>query len=403
MTQDETISPDTRRRLRNLECHKPLINLIGEDLISTSCTRDLPRLTKSTTILSNVPYHVLTTATEIETGTQVPVRTRTSGKRGNDDHSEFVTTIEQSSTSSLGSNNSSSIGGTTLSQEEKVFAFIEQLSNEYNSFCMRNRRRVATIDHDAAPYRQVSLSEYDEMSLALLNTFGSEQSMVIRILKCMQQSTIMHVLTTVKQQLRNGGSTDTSTLTAPNNTESPLPSVMTKDVNGSWNVTIYFPPGVHNDVNVEQQQQQQQCENGGAANHHHSQKICVCHRRREQVIARNDANQGGRFHNLFQFEWQMCFFLNDDNDADSQEDHEEDHDSESSRDSGSNGVFDVFVQLLRTDIDVQEHDISSHRQIVSQVFATVNDCASHVSVSDHPSSKIMEYGCPPIDTYCTCQ
>jgi len=138
--------------------------------------------------------------------------------------------------------------------------------------------------------------------------------------------------------------------------------ILTKDVQGSWNISIYFPTMNHSMTSSGSR-------NLSLETTGHPQKICVCHRRREQVyekvVNNSEDGDGGRkttFRNLFQFEWQICFFL------------DEWSNSSSSGGGGSGGVFDVFVQLMNTDIGTDEtRDVSAQKQAVHSVFSEIND------------------------------
>jgi hypothetical protein len=117
---------------------------------------------------------------------------------------------------------------------------------------------------------EVDLSDHNTLNVFLLEHFG-ENHLLTCLTKVLHQTMVIHVLVLLRQLLKSD-------------------YVEFKDVQGSWRIGMFFP-----------------VETTDQSLSEYNDKICICHRRREQVFdkALNDLGKA-YFRSLFQFEWEIC-------------------------------------------------------------------------------------------------
>ena len=122
---------------------------------------------------------------------------------------------------------------------------------------------------------QVSLTSPDTFN-HFMATYLGEGHPLVKVLKVVQQNVILAVIMKLKNVLKRD-------------------NVLFKDVAGAWKIQVYFPADFSQDDD-------------------HNHKICVVHKRSEQVYEKVVDTTGRTLKNvmLFQFEWQLCFFFNED-------------------------------------------------------------------------------------------
>lgn len=165
---------------------------------------------------------------------------------------------------------------------------------------------------------QVSLTQPETLN-NFLNLFLGEGNILTKILKVIQQNVVLALLVKLKDELKKE-------------------QVLCKDVQGAWKIRIHFPTE-HSDDEL------------------HCHKVCVAHRRAEQVYEKvMDEKSGRTLKNimLFKFEWELCFYFNTD---------------------GS--IYDVNARFIKIVAEEETPDVSalseSKKRSVANVFKKIND------------------------------
>jgi hypothetical protein len=180
--------------------------------------------------------------------------------------------------------------------------------------------------------QEVNIAVPDTLNQFLWSHFG-EDHLLVRLLKGSQQKIIQNLLMRLKTSLRRD-------------------SVQFKDVQGAWKIRVYFPQVL-------------------SQSDTHEEKICLCHRRAEQVYERVADPSGKTIKNvlMFKFEWDFCIFYNPD---------------------GS--IFDLFATLNKfidvengTD-EINKHSEDKRKDAVTHAFHDINDQQPQTMHSDTPSS-----------------
>jgi hypothetical protein len=158
---------------------------------------------------------------------------------------------------------------------------------------------------------KVNLAHWNSVN-QWLQEFG-EEHVLVTIAKIMQQAIVTKFLLHIKDMLKSKGT-------------------LTKDVQGSWKVSAYFPSKLLNSNTLG-----------------YEDKICLCQRRREQVYRFLDVKSRRKPQNLFQFEWELVIFIDLD---------------------GS--IYDIFVRVVDKCIELNESMKLDNPEIETKVNAVLD-------------------------------